>query len=89
MAPDLATAWLQRGALRYERGALPQAQADLQQALTRGAPAAQAHYDLALVARAQSDASAARNHLRKALAHHPDHAEARALLARLTAQTEE
>jgi tetratricopeptide (TPR) repeat protein len=83
LAPKLGPAWLQRGLLHYQGGNLIQARTDLHEALRQGASPVSAHYNLALVCLALHDRAGAKNHLRQVLAHQPEHAGARAQLARL------
>jgi tetratricopeptide (TPR) repeat protein len=82
LAPAMARASLNRGALLGGAGRWPEALADLETALRHGAEPAAAHYNLALAYRALARPEKAREHLEQCLARDPRHAGARALLGR-------
>lgn len=84
-APDMAWAYYERGLLRESRGDLAGAAADLRRALDNRVRASGWQFSLALgrVAAALGETAAAVAALHDALSVQPDHAEARALLARL------
>ena len=81
--PKLAAAALGLGALYYQAQRYAEAIPCLQISLANGADPATVHYHLALVYRAQNDRSRALHHLKQALQHNPDHAQARDLRDRL------
>ena len=84
--PRFAAALLGRALVHQRAGRPAAALADLRAALAAGSPPATVHYHTALVELAGGNPTAAVTALRECLACDPAHTEARAALARLTAE---
>ncbi len=81
--PHLASATLNRGVLKLQKGRLDEAETDLNLAVAEGADPAGVHYNRALVYQARHDSRAALDCLAQALRHNPNHKGALDLQARL------
>jgi tetratricopeptide (TPR) repeat protein len=81
--PNLAEAALNRAVLHYHAKHYANARRDLDYALEQGAEPAAVHFNMALVEIAQDNRAGAIESLQRALAHNPQHPEAKDLWTRL------